>query len=342
MKFDRSTPGCGVSVVCRLENGKAFLTWEFAITEEASGECGAACGPAEQKDAVIKVRLTDRQENTVLECRQRAGQEELLEAVLLQPRLWRSVKAPYVYRMDASLEAKDGRMLDSLCVPLSLRELRSTKICGMEELWLSGEIFTPKAVCYSLPSAASEAERQKLILEDMQLMLQAGANCICLREEGPRGLFLQFDRLCTRLGFLLLVRQKNLWVCGWDRKIRVESVGEAPDFRGAERSFFPPEGRMPASLFYEYKAKWSETPFVYLVPESVRRLKSGNYTVICYSNCSRTALYSDGVLFEFQRGEGEFIFREIPAKYPCVMLTAEGDGCSASLSVDKSLVKQEQ
>ena len=47
------------------------------------------------------------------------------------------------------------------------------------------------------------------------------------------------------------------------------------------------------------------------------------------------ALYSDGVLFEFLSGQEEFIFQEVPAKGPCVMLSAEGEGSSMSLSFHK-------
>ena len=86
-------------------------------------------------------------------------------------------------------------------------------------------------------------------------------------------------------------------------------------------------------------SRWSEEPFVCLVPESVERQEDGNYTVCCYSNCGRIALYSDGALYEFQKGEREFIFRDVPAKSPNIILTAEGDGCSASLSLAKLLCR---
>lgn len=59
----------------------------------------------------------------------------------------------------------------------------------------------------------------------------------------------------------------------------------------------------------------------------------------CYSSCGRVALYTDGELFEFRKGDGEFVFQEVPARTPCIMLSAEGDGCSGALSVHKSFVK---
>lgn len=87
-------------------------------------------------------------------------------------------------------------------------------------------------------------------------------------------------------------------------------------------------------------AKWSQEAFVYLVPESLKRLDDGNYTVMCYSNCGKVALYTDGRLFEFKAGEVTFLFSEIPCRKPTVMLTAEADGCTHSLSIHKSFTKQ--
>ena len=112
-----------------------------------------------------------------------------------------------------------------------------------------------------------------------------------------------------------------------------------PAYRGDSDAFFLAHRKCPTALYYKYKARWSEEPFVYLAPESVRRLRSGNYTVTCYSSCGRVALYTDGELFEFRKGDGEFVFQEVPARTPCIMLSAEGDGCSGALSVHKSFVK---
>ena len=75
---------------------------------------------------------------------------------------------------------------------------------------------------------------------------------------------------------------------------------------------------------------------LYILPESISILPSGNLEVKIYSNCSRVVLYSNGELFEFQSGNEEFVFQEVPAKGPCIMLSAEGDDCSMSLSVHKT------
>ena len=61
-----------------------------------------------------------------------------------------------------------------------------------------------------------------------------------------------------------------------------------------------------------------------------------------YSNCSKVALYTDGVFFEVHSGEEKFVFEDIPAMRPCIMLTAEADGCIMSLSIQKSCIKRSE
>jgi len=109
----------------------------------------------------------------------------------------------------------------------------------------------------------------------------------------------------------------------------VEVFRSLEDFLGKTLSYPDMDKKM-------YKARWSTKPFVYISVESLKPMKSGNYTVTCYSNCKRLALYSDGKLFEFQHGQEIFTFQEIPVKGPCIMLAVEGEGCSVSLSVQRS------
>jgi len=357
MRFDRRAPGGGAEVTCRLENSKAFLQWTFYFTGAESTSTGTdnVSARAERTFPFVRLCLLDTEGNMVLECLHTLKEEEPLEAVLLQPHLWRSVRDPYLYRMEAILMDGNGRCLDRLCGRLALRNIESRNLCGVPELLLNGEVFPLQAVRYSLPRMGSGAERQRLMMEDLRQLMRLGANCICLLgQEEQSMLFRQFCWMCDRIGILVFLRAEKTagtWACSWNRESRVFLEKEIPfchrtaeaaagakekHQRGTEQSsLFLPHSQCPTSLYYEYKAKWSQEPFVYLVPESVKRLESGNYVVGCYSNCSRVALYSDGTLFEFQKGQGPFVFREVPARHPCIMLAAEGEGCSASLSIPK-------
>ena len=397
MKFDRTAPGGGVDVICRLENAKLYLEWNFYVIQE---EESSTSEEPEEIQGIIRICLTDRNGNVVMECLKALQEEEPIKGILLQPHLWRGAKEPYLYEMEAVLTDRNGRCIDRFRRQLPLRDLRNRDIGSGMEMLLNGVPFVSKAVCYSLPDAGVEAQRQ--MLEDMQQIIQLGANCVCMKKEEPAKFFWQFCELCDRYGILVFVgekqgrqegegRQKRQekqgrvegqerkereeenerkeeerqgkderrereerqegerrqkreegderdWVCSWDRKVRMACSEKVPDYCGVKNGLFLQGSRYPTSLYYKYKAKWTEKPFIYLAPESVKKLKSGNYSVCCYSNCSRVALYADGILFEFQKGKGEFIFREIPAKSPCVMLTAEGEGCSTSLSVHKLLL----
>jgi hypothetical protein len=338
MKFDEKAPGGGVWASCVVENGKVSLEWKMHFVQWPPRKFDSI-----QEQAAVRVRLIDRKGNLVWEGLQALQEEEPLKAILLQPNLWQAVKNPYFYDLEAVLEDRDGRPQDRLLGSLALRNLKTAIGSGRRELLLNGEPFELKAVRYHLPFDRSGTEWQRIVLEDLRLLMCVGANCICLETEGEPGRpLMQFRQLCDRYGILVLVRKRekgDLWVCDWEPDVSVMREEAIPVFRGMEKSFFGCDDLYPTSLYYQYKARWSKEPFVYLVPESVRKMRSGNYAVTCYSNCERVALYSDGILFEFQQGEGEIIFCEIPARSPSVILTAEGDGCSASLSVHKVLVK---
>lgn len=261
----------------------------------------------EDGPATLCLTLRDREGQIVLLCVQEAEEEELLTSIVLHPHLW-SCQSPYLYEVEAVLQNAEGRETDRLKKQLPLRELCFQPRRG----WvLNGSEFVLKAVEYAIPQHTSQAEKQQMVLRDFRLLKEMGVNCV----HGEQSLW----KLCERLGFLIW--QKDMAIAG----------EELPCFTGEGT------GRL-SSLFYQYKAKWSDDPFVYIVPESISVLPSGNLKATVYSNCSRVVLFSDGELFEFQSGNETFTFREIPAKGPCVMLSAEGDDCSMSLSFHKTFI----
>lgn len=369
LKFDRNAAVGGLEIICRQDNGKMILEWRFHIVfSEQTGETipiikGIKEKPEVSSSAVIRVVVTDRDGNTAAECIQKLWEEEALETILLQPRQWVGVRDPYLYNVEAMI-LENGKCADRVSKNLPLRTVENGK---NGELLLNGRVFVPKPVLYALPQGTA-MKWQRLVLEDFRMLSEVGANCICLRP-GVNSAFL--SRLCDRFGFLLFTaeeahepegRQKYCDSEGTEENCGERGDGKAADdrrfsrfgylwgtgvklpdlengipvFRGPEESFFPPDSNHPFPLYYRYKARWSQAPFVYIVPESVRKLESGNYAAVCYSNCEKVALYSDGILFEFKAGENEFEFLEIPVKTPCVMLAAEGTGCSTAFSIPRS------
>lgn len=349
MKFDRMAPGKGAEATARLENGKIFLEWRFHVQEDESLR-----GPDKREQVIVKVSVTDETGNTAAECVQFLEEEEPLETILIQPRLWQGIQNPFRYYVKASL-IQNGKYLDSLVMRLPLRVMET----GRDgEPLLNQQPFLPRAVRYAFPAGGSEPMGQKLVMEDFQRLLKLGANCICGEGEEfrqPARCREFFWQLCDRFGFLLFVpeeeealeksgREQDLpgtagkagWVCAWNPAVGLPYAEEIPLFRGKRDSLFRQEDNSPTTMYYQYRARWSTESFVYIVPESIRKLKSGNYTVTCYSGCGKTALYSDGILFGFQEGRGELVFWEVPAKGPCIRLSAEGEGFVTSFSVHKS------
>lgn len=344
MKFDRRAPGQGVRANCRLESGRAYLDWEFFLAEAAE---------AEQK-GILSLYLRDRQGAPVLQCLGGSGEEEPMKSVLLQPRLWNGMADPYLYTLEAILLDEEGVCRDRL-----VRQLALYSLTWQGDLFLNGARFDERAVRYSLPKAESPAQLQRAVTEDLQRLREMGANCLYMEEGDGTQTGNTFSGLFERLGFLVRptgggsVCQSD-GIAGVGREAKTAGSvcreGEAacpvcrgeggalPVYRGAENSLVGQSG-IPTAEFYRYKAKWSAEPFVYIAPGSVRRQENGSFSAVIYSNSTRVALYSDGILHEFQSGCCEFVFRGIPAKKPCVLLAAETENCRSALTIHKSLLK---
>lgn len=318
IEFDRTAAGGGVETCLRLETGRAYLEWRFHYTGEPRRES-------------LSIRLKDARQETVMECLGLAAEEEALQGVLLQPRLWDGGREPYLYMLEATLWDGEGVCLDRWRRQLPLYRLERK---GDRGVFLNGAPYVLKTVRYEQPENITETEQGELWEEDLRKLRMLGANSVFVERGKNLKSFLEF---CERKGILVLTDVSYL-SCGTEKDI----FDEIPVLRSGhdrtEQALLGADGQ-PTSEFYRYRAKWGGEPFVYLVPESVRRQKNGTFCATVYSNCQRIALYSDGALFEFQRGQGEFYFREIPAKGPCVALSVEGDGCGEAFSVHKILIR---
>jgi len=325
MRFNRRAPGGGMEVACRMENGRAFLRWEFHLIGADGGS--------------IFLTLRDQKGETVLFCMEEPGEEEPLETVLLHPHFW-SCDSPYLYEAEAFLVNREGKAADCLRQSVPVYELCYVPGKGWR---LNGEEIRIRAAEYRAPAAipatvngggavpaaensgvdvfaaepiretALPARRQKAVWRDLRMLKEMGANCL---RTGP-----SLRQIVLRLGFL-----------PWERKMEIKGEKCLSCPLGWENGLQP-------FLYYRYRAEWGGAPFVHIAPEKVRILPSGRLELTVYSSGSRVALYSDGELFEFQTGDTEFVFREVPAKGPCVLLCAEGDECSMSLSFHKTYLK---
>ncbi len=339
LKFDRSAPGGGIEVKYALENGKVFLQFAFRFTKEPVG-----------RDAMLRLQLINREEQTVLECFQRADEEEPLRAVLLHPCLWQGVENPHLYRMEAELLLPTGAVCD--------RGVRRVALCQFQEIpgkgfFLNGSPFLPKVVRYRIEeksvggqssdtsSAAGARNNAPLyLLRDMELIKGMGANAVL--PEGKVKSDGGFRQLCEQMGLLVwrseVLEEKREDIPLFFRRTVPQKEQEASGESGCgqeKNQLLRQDGKL-SSLYYKYRALWSDKPFVYLAPESISRQKNGRFSATVYSNCKKVALYSDGVLHEFKIGETEFFFREITGEGPCLSLTAEAQECAHSVSVHKT------
>ena len=194
MKFDRTVPGGSVEAECRLEGGKAVLEWAFHLIRNTGGRDRRITIPLRDEEArdclreeqgYIRLILTDKQNRMVLECVQKLGEEEPLRSVLLRPDLWKGIREPCLYGMEAILADGGGRLVDRIRGQLALRCLAVNARDG--EMRLNNESFVPKTVRYALPETGTEAAMQRQMLEDMQWLLKLGANCVCMEDGSEEG-----------------------------------------------------------------------------------------------------------------------------------------------------------
>lgn len=305
LRFDRAAPGEGMLIYSRVENGKAFLEFQFFLKT-----------PVGLAGYMAHIQVYDRTDRVVLDIVYPLQEEELAKGMLLHPHLWKGSSDPYVYLVRVNLLDKrkwdDGKRdatIDTLEKQLALRTLQWIPRKGY---FLNGEAYTLRPVVYNISAQiAGEISRAEHMRREMQLIKEMGANTICFNQAQWDD---DFMKLCDEMGFLA-------WYL------------TEPGQLASVSSLLSPGSLTPMDLFYYYKACWNREPFVYPVRKSLTRQENGNYSLKVYSNQKKVALYVEGILFEFQTGAPEFLFEEIPAgKYP-LQLTAEAGECRVSLTV---------
>lgn len=323
MRFDHEMPGDGVEVYVHLENGKVTLEAQVFLAEEAGNSGKNEAAMSNGQNLRLQLLLFDPGGELVLECHQYLPQEELCRSILLSPRLWRSVSEPFLYQMEMWLW-ESGRRVDRVRRQLPLRKLCMIPGKGWQ---LNGESFELRAVPYCLPPRINAGKSRREIMErELQQLRQMGANTLWVREEVWD---LEFCSLCERMGFILYYPGKVSPFGGTGREGR-EQIG-ADHWESLRLE----EGILP-DRYYFYRACWTKDPFIHICTESLRRQPNGCYEIMVYSNCRKVALYVDGSLFEFQNAPPEFFFQEIPGGKEDLILCAEGEGCSASVTIPAS------
>lgn len=374
MMFDRETPGKGMEIYTKIENGKALLEFAFFVDE-----AGITEPDRNMEDVCILLHLSDGNGALVLELCHPLRSEEPARGMLLHPHLWNSTEDPYLYKVEAQLLKKAGYRTDITIESKSkgmewerlevCDELHTVlALCTFQNIpgkgwFLNGSPFSPRAVGYRLlfgehemlqdgngeaqsrsvkhkPEQSEKEYRRKYLEEDLRRLQETGANTIYLLEGNPEP---EFYELCCEKGFAV-------WSSAGRGALRttvnaarsgINAAGPAyaaglPVLYGTGNGLFTRKDHLPTDVFYYYKAKWSKVPFVYLCRNSLICSENGYYRVTAYSNQKKVALYVEGILFEFQTGAPEFIFMDISIKHFPVVLTAEAGNCSMSVTAYES------
>uniref|UniRef100_UPI004055FB49 hypothetical protein n=1 Tax=Acetatifactor sp. TaxID=1872090 RepID=UPI004055FB49 len=315
MEFEKKGPEGGLEMYAVMENGKAILEYKTYLQkgtaeemlEEIVGEKDVSC-----KEVELEFRMWDRNERLVFRAKHPLFSEKLPKGLLLHPHLWQGTEDPYLYRVKVTLLEK-GHVVDAIEDTFAFRTFREIPGKGW---FLNGERFQVKAMAYVIPATLflagilDRSARSARIRKDLEKLRRMGANTIC-----PVGgdVDREFCRICDEVGMLVWMQSRSIW----------EKQNSMPVFHG----------RFPIDRYYYYKAYWSKEPFVYICLSSLKRQANGTVKLTVYSNQKKVVLYVDGVLFEFRSDGPEFVFEEIPVKQIPLMLTAEAEDCSMSVTV---------
>lgn len=322
MRFDHEMPGDGAEVYVHLENGKVTLEAQVFLAEEAGNSGKEGTAMSKGQNLRLQLLLFDPRGELVMECHQYLPQEELCRCILLSPKLWRSVSEPFLYQMEMWLW-ENGRRVDRVRRQLPLRKLCMVPGKGWQ---LNGESFELRAVPYYLPPQMNAGiSRGKIMERELQQLRQMGANTLWVQEEVWDS---EFRSLCERMGFIL-------YYSGKVSPFGENSGGKWQPGKAEHWQSRRQEDILPDRYFF-YRACWTKDPFIHICTESLRRQPNGCYEIMVYSNCRKVALYVDGSLFEFQSAAPEFFFQEIPGGKQHLVLCAEGEGCSASVTIPAS------
>lgn len=251
MEFNRKGPEGGVEIYSTIRNNRAFLECKIhlqktraeELLEEVEDITGVGYPPGEQciqeagdvagtegtvlrvKKGYLDIRVWDREERLVLQCRHSLEQEELAEGILLQPNLWQGVPDPYLYRIRIALIEKGNSVTDVLEDYFALRDLHEVSGKG----WmLNGAPFPLRPVAYAIPTPLTCGEEiQTRMHEDLKLIRDMGANVVCPIESK---ITREFCRVCDELGLVVW------WTDA--RKAKSGKQEEIPRFHGGFGELF--------------------------------------------------------------------------------------------------------
>lgn len=86
--------------------------------------------------------------------------------------------------------------------------------------------------------------------------------------------------------------------------------------------------------FYFYKALWSREPFVHIGGRRFKKRSGETTAVKVYSNGPEVTLTVNGRTFGTRKGQGVFLFEDVPLDAAVLELRAEAGGCADCITLE--------
>ncbi|MBO5337356.1 MAG: hypothetical protein J6A94_09550 [Lachnospiraceae bacterium] len=292
-----------MKITTRIENGKAYLEFDFAqelasVSEEKREDLRA-----------IFIQIQDKDGGMVLQSLYPLKEEEPACAILLHPHLWNGLEDPYLYQVVLHFINTEETPYEERCTyPLAIYTFEEMEGKGW---FLNGKAFEPRVLKWDI-SNAEEGNIQQIL----EAVKEMGINTLQLSCKEP--ISRELIQICIERGFLIR-EESQLY----------ENLTESVDCN----ILFSHQPLYCTDVYYHYKAKWSKVPFVYISMCSIQKNKKHNLSLTVYSNQKKVALYTNGTLFEFLAGGPEYFFEEIPIKKYPLTITAEAGECRTAITL---------
>jgi len=304
IRFDKEAPGEGVDYYVTLQNAKAEIHFRIYLRDDSEESRTG-------KKTMVELYLRDEKgmEAARMSLKAELCGEATARTLLIYPHLWDASEHYGLYHLRADI-VSEGKITDTLEICCAVTEVRMIPENG---LYVNGKPFALRGVQYD-----PKENWQTYLAQDLKIMRQLGANCICLEELPVES---AFYRQCLESGIFIW---KN---AGKNRNI--------PFFIRGEEGLVSDDRKYRRDRFYYYQACWSRQEVLHVcTPSSVGKTTVGESAVVTvYSNQKRVALYVNGILHEFKESAPVFRFEDVPLRGEQTVITAQAGEHYSSVTI---------
>ncbi len=298
--FDKEAPGGGVDAYTVIENGKAEIYFTVYLAGDSEPE------PHCPVNVEITIYDPKGREAARMRLHPKAAETLTTRTLIIYPQLWQSVDNPLLYHVRALIIAGE-KVVDLKEFPYP--------ICSMHCIPGKGFFLNHKPFALRAVRCPMTKDWRQYLEEDLELLLELGANCIC-PDRFPRDSM--FYEKCLEKGMVI-----------WKLADETPSI---PRLWGGDKPLVSADRLRRQDIFYYYQANWSNREVLHICSHEKTPRPGTTASAVIYSNQKKVALYVNGVLQEFKQSPPEFVFEDIPVAGEHMVVSVQAGECFASVT----------